>query len=316
MSKDFLVKGADCLLAAFVHEAEKYKCLVNPVIKDKLKKFEDIGYLWIFMGTIKPVVSYTLNKMEETIYDLPNDWIKAVNALDGLFNPEPEIPEFKVGDWVVFQHDKAKIKDLATSFWRKDCILKVDRVDNSNKSLVFNPETVRNSGLEISPMANCSNSIECFRLATHEEIKEELIRQAEERGFIEGFNLSRIAKHYLGNIRKDSWKYFPVKDELYNTGVCIYAKGTWRTIQYATSFGDYTVTVKENGSVDIPGVGIVTAEELDYIYDMVSDAYMLDIGHYVKPTIEYINVGCQRDTFKKFMEIYNKSREFRGLKSV
>ncbi|MDX9799378.1 MAG: hypothetical protein RBT05_11035, partial [Bacteroidales bacterium] len=140
-------------------------------------------------------------------------------------------------------------------------------------------------------------------------------------GFVEGLKLSRISKHYLGNIYKDGWEYFPAEDELCNMGACVYSKKTWKTIQpeeksCATSFGTYAVIVKENGSVNIPNAGIVTAKELDYIYDMVSNAYMLGIGHYVKPTIEYINVGCQRDTFKKFMEIYNKSREFRGLKSV
>jgi len=94
-------------------------------------------------------------------FQLPNQWEEALKFMEENMEiwKELQIPDFKVGDWVVFNVEKAKEMNLYTNFWNKSHILKIDEINNN--SLSFN-----NSNL-----SNLSNHIKLFRLATPVEIE-------------------------------------------------------------------------------------------------------------------------------------------------
>ncbi len=95
-------------------------------------------------------------RLEDTI-----NIFKKVGVLDLWFEPILE-PEFKVGDWVVFETERVKEEypNLYTGTWNKDHILKIDEIEDDHFRF-YN---------QIGK-SKISNSSKCFRKATPEEIK-------------------------------------------------------------------------------------------------------------------------------------------------
>jgi hypothetical protein len=82
---------------------------------------------------------------------------------------------FKAEDWVVFIPEKAEGFNLKTDVWNKPFVLKIDHIGERG-DLVFTTEEMILAGCKklneegYHHVKTCSNSRECFRKATKEEI--------------------------------------------------------------------------------------------------------------------------------------------------
>jgi len=158
-------------------------------------------------------------------------WLERCNEEGKYISKKEALKEYKVGDWVI-----ASIGDSTQYIGRfkskQNHYYELDDWTYIPKGTKDVKETFRNGG--------AFDKIE--RLATYEEIKNNLVREANKKGFVRGFQLSNIKNHsYIGEIISLGWYYYHEFDELTNMEATIYENGVWSEIKepYKFKVGDF-----------------------------------------------------------------------------
>lgn len=118
----------------------------------------------------------------EGVFKLPTPFASGIGQTVVTVNVRPEKlldtewftpvyeEDFKVGDWVVFQFDKAAPM-YKTSVWNQNMTLQISRMEDGGKALRFDGQHPRGDS------ASMGNHVSCFRKATKEEIEEATTRK-------------------------------------------------------------------------------------------------------------------------------------------
>lgn len=201
--------------------------------------------------------------------------------------------DFKVGDWV-------KIDNLhGEKTTHKHC---------GEIGAIFKVGEIKN-GIWYYGNWGIQNKIEgyCWKkhnlvFATEDEIKNHLIKEAKKRGFVEGFELSRISRikrsnegivdsnpPYLGAI-SSKYKYVKELDVLKNMGAVLYCDGYWSEVREEIREKPKKVAVH-----------VTTQDEWDFVIDKLKTSYYNDFDLYRTETAIDLSDSsyCNIKWFKK-----------------
>lgn len=210
-----------------------------------------------------------------------------------LENVEPYLPkkqeEFKVGDWVVFDVEKAKRTDNYTDCWNKSYVLQISTIDDN--SLTFSREEMKRVGYTaITP--SCSNNRDFFRKAESHEIpkvkvdKEGLLEEAKRRYPIgTKFKLPHLTGKYCtvkshdlydltfsnrstGNIAKELAINLLIKENEDCLGGMVYLDGKWAEIISIPNHEEEAINLALNSNFN--------SNEFDKLPDYSNLGKMLD----------------------------------------
>lgn len=146
--------------------------LIGYKLKEECKQYENaavalspgsLDFRILSLGVAFTPKSYAAKKLQEA------------GVLDLWFSPVyEEIPQFKAGDWVVFDVKKAKKVGLSTETWNKNHILKVSSVfpaiNQNLQNLDF--KGFENPHSTLCNHSSFGNRSDMFRFATKEEVEE------------------------------------------------------------------------------------------------------------------------------------------------
>ncbi len=226
-----------------------------------------------------------------------------------LLTPEQSFKvDYKEGDWVTVI--KNNNLDLPGHLADNNTGYKTGKVFRVRKCNSINGNTLSGCWLYSynSADALCPSLV---RPATESEIKEELIRQAKERGFVTGLQLkyvTKIAEYWLpmykGKIKED-YDYRSSEDSLSNYGVPIYQHGEWAKIVKPVGrefyFGDVKVTADKGRQELRTEFGTFTAGQLrSVLMNFGSSNYMYPIPVIVST----VKIGCKEGKVEELREIY------------
>lgn len=169
-------------------------------------------------------------------------WLERCNEKGKYISKEEALREYKIGDWIITkdycrQYDGIPLR-----------INNIYEIPNGDMHCNFNTSSA-NFGIS-----------RITRLATPKEIKQQLIKEANERGFVEGFQLCNIKGHYYdGEITPLDWEYDPELDELTNLSATIYENGVWSEIKESYEFkvGDFVYNISNEFTSMTPKVTII-----------------------------------------------------------
>ena len=157
--------------------------------------------------------------------------------------------EFKVGDWVVFEVEKARKLRLSNSFWCKDMVLQIDQIFNGGLRFDAKKVNPTNTG-------KCSNDIKCFRKALPHEIPSQKV----ETQYITSIDQLQKGKWYRCKYKDTSGDYyFKFRDHQsgYINTICnSEGKGKPNTLEvYAWGNFDHCINLHEIPDPTIEKVG-------------------------------------------------------------
>jgi len=154
--------------------------------------------------------------------------------------------------------------------------------------------------------------------ATNNEIKNHLIKEAEEKGFVPGISLNGIetfntddkcSSHWMGRIKKTAWEY--CNGKLSNQYVVIYSeeKG-WAKLPKKTiilKFGNIDVECdKENHVAKVDGsiFNVKFISNLINKYNFTYEHFYSDSNRCYEISFPNIKIGCEIGTMEQVREIY------------
>lgn len=162
----------------------------NPIFKGQLVKVKDnwLSEIWF---TITPFG-------EGNYYD--NNFRLATEEEINFYNTggnniKDMKPKFKVGDWVVFEVEKARKLGLSNSFWCKDVVLQIDKI--TSYGLIFDAK-------KLGGDSTCGNDPRCFRKALPHEIPSQKV----ETQYITSIDQLQKGKWYRCKYKDTSGDYY------------------------------------------------------------------------------------------------------------
>jgi len=161
----YIMKKKDFdLIAVFdntvVVETSKTKTIIGYVFNEQFAEFKPAAL------KLATVSNFDLDgsNFHFAKESLVADYLERAQVLDKWFTPVYE-EDFKIGDWVVFQFDKA-LPQYKTSVWNQNMTLQISAIEVGGKSLRFDGQHPRGGTTQIG------NHVSCFRKATAKEIEE------------------------------------------------------------------------------------------------------------------------------------------------